>query len=313
MATSSSIDFNLTRDNIISHALELIGRLGAGETADSNDVTYCSNALNLMVKSWQNQGLHLWTRTEATVYLTTGTAKYSLVSTSSGANASNTTAETTISSDEASGQTVISVTSSTGMTASDVVLIEQDDNTLHATTISSVDSSTQITIASATTEAAASGNQVYTFTTRLGRPLDILSIRLENKSNIERVLDKISHQEYFDITNKTTQSKPNQYYYDPQTGTGQLYIWPTPDAVSDRLRITYLRSIEDFDAAGNDPDFPQEWTEALAWGLASRIAIAFGVDANKRQEITLRAEQLLQMATEWDNEHSSAHVIPGSV
>ena len=211
MATSGSINFNVTRNDIITHALQVIGRLGAGETANSNDVTFCSTALNLIVKSWQAHGLHLWSRTEATIYLTKGTASYSLISTSAGANAANTVVETTLSADEASGQTILSVTSSTGMTAADVVLVQMDVGTFLASTISTVDSSTQITIAASLTVAAASGNAVFTFTTRMGRPIDILSARLINSSSIERALQKVAHEEYFDISNKTIESKPLQF------------------------------------------------------------------------------------------------------
>ena len=42
------------------------------------------------------------------------------------------------------------------------------------------------------------------------------------------------------------------------------------------LRYTYGRPVEDFDASANDADFPPEWTEALAYGLAVRLAPRFG-------------------------------------
>jgi len=309
VATSGSTNFSLTRNTLITHVLELMGRLQGGATADSNDVTFLSNALNLMVKAWEAQGIHLWTRQTATVYLTNATSKYALNS-STGAHGSNTVAETTLSAAEASGQTVLSVTSSTGMTAADRVLIQLDDNTLHSTTIVSVDSATQITITSSLASAAASGNQVYTYTTRLGRPLSILGARLKNSSNIERPLNKLSHQEYFDITNKTTASEPTGFYYDPHITSGQLYLWPTPDDVSDRLHITYLRQIEDFDASGDDPDFPQEWLECMAYSLAARVGITFGLPSDIRQEFILIASSMLENISSWDNEPGSSYFIP---
>jgi hypothetical protein len=82
--------------------------------------------------------------------------------------------ETTLSAAEASGQTVISVTSSTGMTAADVVGIKMDDDTIHWSTIASVDSGVQITIDDATDDTAASGNKVYAYTTTAGRPTKIV-------------------------------------------------------------------------------------------------------------------------------------------
>jgi hypothetical protein len=68
-----------------------------------------------------------------------------------------------ISSAEASGQTVISVDDTNGMNANDVVRILMDDATIHKTTIVSVDSATQITIAVATDDTAAVGNYVKAY------------------------------------------------------------------------------------------------------------------------------------------------------
>jgi len=67
---------------------------------------------------------------------------------------------TTLSADEAAGQTVLSVTSSANFTAGNYVNILLDDDTIHRTTIASVDSSIQITIAAALPGKASSGNNV---------------------------------------------------------------------------------------------------------------------------------------------------------
>lgn len=306
MATSGSTDHNLTRDNIIEHALGHMGVLAEGESATSDAKTFAARELNNMIKGWQNRGINLFALQEATIYLTDATASYSLP----GATGANTVVETTLSAAEASGQTVLSVTSSTGMTASDVVLVELDDNTLQATTISSVDSSTQITVAAALTGAAASGNNVYTYTTAIGRPVDILSIRFEDDAGNERELEKISRDEYFAITDKDSSSSPVEFYYDPQISTGKLYIWPTPDAVSARLRITYERTLEDFDAAGDNPDFPQEWLDCLCWNLAMRLVPSYGIKGERAARIDRMAALTLEDAENGDAENTSIFVQP---
>ena len=60
MATSGSIDFSLTRDDIITEALEQLGVLGSGETANTDDVVSASRTLNMMTKAWQADGLTLF-------------------------------------------------------------------------------------------------------------------------------------------------------------------------------------------------------------------------------------------------------------
>lgn len=78
MTTSGSTDFTLTRDQIISEALEQLGAIGIGETPSAADVTSCSRSLNMMIKAWETQGVHLWTNAEQTVSLVVGTESYNL-------------------------------------------------------------------------------------------------------------------------------------------------------------------------------------------------------------------------------------------
>lgn len=71
--------------------------------------------------------------------------------------------ETTIGADEETGQTTITVDSSTGMAATSRIAIILDNGNLHTTTISSVTNSTTIVIDDALTGKASDGNRVYTY------------------------------------------------------------------------------------------------------------------------------------------------------
>ena len=81
MTTSGSTDYATTRDQICTLALKLLGRVGAGETASSNDISDLSDLLNMMVKSWQAQGIHLWKEAEATIPIVASQYLYTLNST----------------------------------------------------------------------------------------------------------------------------------------------------------------------------------------------------------------------------------------
>jgi len=70
--------------------------------------------------------------------------------------------KTTTSGDEASGQTVISVTDATGMASGDNFSIELDDGDWHHTTINGAPAGNDVTITAALPSAAASGNEVIT-------------------------------------------------------------------------------------------------------------------------------------------------------
>lgn len=295
----------MTRDDVINDSLTLLGVLGEGQTVSADDVVVYSRALNRMIKEWQAQGIQLWGEQEGTVFLDKTSESYSL--SSSGSHASNTVVETTLSAAEALGQTQLSVTSSAGMTAGDYIGIELTAGTRDWTTIVSVDSSVLVTITVALTGAAPSGATVYTYTTRLARPLDITSVRLRDSSNQDMVVEKISREEYFNIYDKSNAGSPINYAYNPglSTGAGTLYVWPVNDEIDDRLKITYRRSIEDMDAASNDFDFPVEWLNALVWNLALQIAPMAGK--------TQKLDVIAPMAAQFFNNMKSANSETGSL
>jgi hypothetical protein len=307
LATSGSTDFTLNRDEIIREALDLIGVMGISQDLSNADLESCNRSLNNLIKAWQAQGIHLWSEQEATVFLDTTSESYTLSST--GDHASDTVVETTLSADEALGQTVLSITDTTGMTAADNVGIELDDGTRQWTTIVSVDSSTQITVTASLTAAAASGNTVYTYTTKLNRPLDVIHVRVRNKSGTDIELERLGKQDYYRIADKNAGGLPSQYFYDPQRDSGELYVWAVSTVVTNRLKITYRRDLEDFDSAADNPDIPQEWMEALIYNLAVRIAPKFN-KTRKIQEVIGLAEQMKQDLLEWDQDHANLMVAP---
>lgn len=67
-----------TADDIVSGALRLIGEVDAGQSISASDMQDGLQALNYLVKSWQAQGLHLWTKTEGILFLDKGKMDYKL-------------------------------------------------------------------------------------------------------------------------------------------------------------------------------------------------------------------------------------------
>lgn len=315
MATSGSTDFNMTRNEIIQDAFLLIGVLGAEESLDASDQAIAARALNRMIKAWQAQGINIWRYQEGTLFFDTANqAKWTLSSTSIGDDFSDSVVTTTTGADEAAAQTTITVTSSTGMTASDWIGIELDDGTLHETTISSVDDSTTITIASGLASAASSGNEVFTYTTKAARPVRIESIRIRSSDDNDFNLEQLSRDEYFSLPTKdTTSGRPTGWYYDPGRGDtegGTLYLWPRPDDVTLRAKITYVRTIEDFDSATDNPDLPVEWLDAIVYNLATRLGPMYGKDQKVINTIAPLAQTFLEEAKEFDNETGDFRVVP---
>lgn len=312
---SSSVDFNQTRNEIATDALILLGAIEQGETPSAEDNTYAVRQLERMVKHFQGQGAHLWSRREATLFVTPSQAAYELGPSSSDHAAEDSEiVRTTLSVAEASGQTVISVTSSTGMTAADKVGVVLDDDTFHWTTIVSVDSSTQITITVATTGAAASGNLVYAYTNDLARPLRIIDVRRRDESNDQDTPIIVqSHEEYYRLPNKTNDGETNIVYYHPEhrNARGTVYLWPRPESVARTMRLSCMLPLQDFDAAGNNADLPTEWLDTIVWNLAKRLIPKYGAAGQASAQMIIQGgTTMLQEMLNWDQEPESIYFAP---
>ena len=67
-----------TASDIVTAALRLIGEVDANQPVPSAEMQDGLEALNYLVKSWQAQGLHLWTKTEGILFLDVGKTDYLL-------------------------------------------------------------------------------------------------------------------------------------------------------------------------------------------------------------------------------------------
>lgn len=296
--TSGSTTFTLTRNQIISTALMLIGVVGAEDTASSSDQTLANNLLNMMVKAWEGDGCSLWELQEATLYIANGTASYQL---GNGARATNTSVETTSSATENAAATTITLTTVTGMAVNDNIGIVQDSGTTFWTTINAINTGTSVvTLNAGLTSIASSGTAVYTFTTAIPRPWDVTQVRFRNSGNIDRVLERKSREDFFAIPNKSSIAQPVSYYYDVQLNYGTLYFWPIPDSDLERISFTYIRTIQDLINSADNPDMPQEFLLALTYGLAVLLAPAYGKDSKMMEGLGQVAEKYYKMAKNYN-------------
>lgn len=129
------------------------------------------------------------------------------------------------------------------------------------------------------------------------KPLRIIDAFFHNgTTNIDIPMTLLTRDEYNSLGNKTSEGSPIQYYYDVQNTYGDLYVFPVPDSVAatsgNNITIVYQRPYEDFDSASDEPDFPQEWFDALKFGLADRLCPEYGVPIIDRNDIRSRAAQL---------------------
>jgi len=86
---SSDYDFNITRNDIVRAALRKIGAGAQDAPASSSQLTEAVQTLNVMVKSWQSQGVFLWTESWKKIDMVASTAEYVLATAFTDANIFN--------------------------------------------------------------------------------------------------------------------------------------------------------------------------------------------------------------------------------
>jgi hypothetical protein len=273
MPSSGSYDFSVNRDDLIKASLRVLNVIDANETPPAVQISNAAQTLNMMLKAWASDGLKLFIQKRATVFMQNSKTTYSFGLT--GDHATHSYSTTTVKVAAAALATTIDFTTTTGMTASDYIGIILDSGNVHWTTIASVTDPDTAVITTGIPTAAAAGNSVYWYTTKIPRPLDIVHAFIKN-GNDDYTIEKYQRDRYWDMSRKNWSSRPTAFYYEPTSPNGNLYVNYQPTDFTETLELVYHRPIEDFDTATDTPDFPQEWYEAVKFGLALREAPSYG-------------------------------------
>lgn len=301
-----------TAQDIVNAALRLIGEVDANQSIGAPETQDTLQALNYMVKSWQNQGLHLWTKTEGILFLDKGKTDYLLGPSGDEATNLDDLITTDLTVAGVTTDTTINIPS-TGMTIGDTIGIRLDDGTRQWATILTIPGSTSVTIpAPGLTGAAAIDNSVFTFTTILDRPVRLLQLRRDKLGATEEEIEaeQWSREEYFAQPDKTSEGTINNWYYSPQLTNGRVYIWQTANDVDQVAKFTYERPIDISVSTSENPDFPSEWFRTLKYNLAVDIAPEFRIPQEKIATLKLIADELLEGSLGFDFEPDSMSMQP---
>ena len=303
-----SKNYSITRSDVISAALRKIGVYDQGENTLGEEAAGAALALNLMVKSWTALGIDLFVRKELTVFLQKGTQKYSLNEAPGSAEFTEEYTETTLSADEASGQTQISVTSESGITLGDRIGIRLDDGSTHWSCVTALGT---LTIQDSLPSGASSGNRVYAYTRRAFRPQKILYAHRRDSSGLDTPVDIIGENEYRNLSNKAATGPVNQVWYNPYLNAGVLSVWPTHSPDTDKLILVAQYLVDDLDESTDVPAFPIEWGEALIWGLAAELGPEYGLTDTQIARNYQIAGAKFNMVLDYDDENASVEFTLG--
>jgi hypothetical protein len=275
MATSGSTDWTRTRNQIISRALRIVGILSAEDSPTSNQLENANEALNSMVKAWQNDAIFLWTRDWET-------KTFSVSSEVTGTD----------------GKIYECIRSHTSATANKPIT-GADYSTYWYNR-----GSTGGTWADATSYSAIGDFNVGSDT------LDIEKAFIRD-NNSDTNVEIVALDRYLDVYQKFNTGKPYMLTIDKQL-TPKVYLYHPPDSTSYVLHYLRSRKLEDFDSAANNPDFPERWINALVWGLADELSDEVGLALLERARISNRSDKWYFMAKKNNKETTDGDFIKGA-
>jgi hypothetical protein len=303
MATSGVKTYTVTTQQLIKDAFVEATIYRQGASLPAEDYDFALRKLNTLARAWQSRGFNVWNDRRATLFLGKSDASYTLGS--AGDHATESFVSTTLSADAASGAGTVTVTSATGISNGDYIGIVKDDGELFWTTINGAPAGTTITLTVNLDGDAASGNTVFTYTTKITKPLEVTNVQLRQGSNNSVNMYRLERENYFELSNREATGTPNQFYYERRRVDGVLYIWTTPQDVTQYINFTYQPYLDDFINQADEADFPIEWQRALVMGLASELCTPFGIGAETYQKVTSKAQYWMDMATGNDNENGT--------
>jgi hypothetical protein len=170
-----------------------------------------------------------------------------------------------------------------------------------------------VTLTSPLTGQVSTNAQVFNYTTKQQRPLQIETSSLRDIYANDTPQDVMTLQDYELLptkTSKTYQADPTAFYYESQIGTstttsnGVYYIQcGGAQDVTKHLHIVFLQTVMDLNNPGDNPQYPQQWYRALCWGGAREIAGMF--DASWTEDMQANYMDSMAMAKEADAETTS--------
>ncbi len=302
MTTSNSSNFIVNRDELIRSSFEMVGVAVSGEPLAPGDINKANIALNMMLKAFQQYGLHLWKRKSVSITFVASQASYTLGQKSAG----------TATTDTASSL----VDAGADFTTDNIIVGDTVKNTTDGTSglVTGVTNQTTLTFA---TDLFPLGTESYEITSAnvsTARPLRIVEADRVDSTGNTTSMNPLTKNEYEALPNKTTTGTPISYHYDPTLNNGTLYVWLVPDATAVSaytMSIVTSATIEDVDSATDDFDCPSEWLEAISVNLAYRLSHRYPLESTSAKvELKKFADETLDLAIGFGQEDNSVFLSP---
>ena len=153
------------------------------------------------------------------------------------------------------------------------------------------------------TQALTANDSEYSLDTDI---IDILSV-VVRRSGTDFSMTRISRDTFINLPNKTSTSRPTQYFLDRQI-TPNLKLYPTPENSTDVIVYDALTRMQDADTQVNTLEIPFRFIPCLTAGLAYYIAMKRAPD--RIQLLKTVYEEEFERAMAEDRDRSAFKVTP---
>lgn len=298
MAVSGSTDFTLTTSTLIEEAYAHLKMGFEGEDISPEMSAEAKRSLNMMLADWQNDGIHLWTFEDATLFLQAGKTSYVLEN----SNFTTSFTKTALTNDAVTGATTIVLDGVSGLLIDDNIGIMDNDSNLFWTTVRQL-SGTTVTLTDALINDSNAACPVFYYTTTAPDVERVLGVRRTSNFEDDTPINFVSRQEYFDLPNKSQVAQNvSEAYYHRKNPNGELFLWQTPQNSLELVKVRYERKMFDFVNNDDTPDVPKGFYLAMALNLAEILAVKYGVSEPQFQRVRYLADKYLTNALNFDNE-----------
>ena len=125
---------------------------------------------------------------------------------------------------------------------------------------------------------------------------------------IDRIILPVSRTEYASYPNKTQQGFPTTFWFD-RLLSPTVTLWPVPDGSQTSLKYYRVIRLQDANLTGTQElDIPPIWLEAMAYGLAERLAMIWAPD--KVQIMKPMADEAYNIAAAQNVETAQQYISP---
>ena len=152
------------------------------------------------------------------------------------------------------------------------------------------------------------GQSTYTVGSSTVVVLDAYISTTTGSSTIDRIILPISRTEYASYPNKAQQGFPTTFWFN-RVLSPTITLWPVPDGTQTSLTYYSVLRIQDANLTGTEEmDIPPIWLEAMAYGLAYRLAQIWAPE--KAAMLKPQADEAYEIAAAQNVETAAYYLSP---